>query len=149
MRKTFHSDSDRAEILHRLGTLTASAPRRWGTMTAPRMVAHLRDQMSHCLGIKPCAPVRMPLRGSWFRYLSIYVAPWPRGWISGPPDAFVTVPAQWADDIADLRSLVNSFAATDPEGSWPDHALFGPMRGRDWGFFCYRHCDHHLRQFGA
>jgi len=29
------------------------------------------------------------------------------------------------------------------------HAFFGPMTRQSWGYFCHRHFDYHLRQFGA
>jgi hypothetical protein len=148
MRKTFFHPTHRAEIVRRIHGLTADSPRLWGRMTAPRMVAHLRDQMSHCLGDRPCAPVRTILRWAPFRYASIYWIPWPKGRAKGPPDAFVTPPGAWDADVADLLDLVARFGARDPGGAWPDHGLFGRMRGMDWGYFCYKHFDHHLRQFG-
>ena len=60
----------------------------------------------------------------------------------------MTPPADWASDIEGLEALVERFAARDPHGDWLPHALLGPMSGRDWGVFCYKHFDHHLRQFG-
>jgi hypothetical protein len=114
------------------------------------MVAHLTDQMYHCLGDRPCAPLTglRILRWPGVRYLSIYWLPWPRGRVKGPPDAFVTKPGAWESDLETLLGLVSRFAARGPGGAWPEHALFGPMTGADWGFFCHKHFDHHLRQFG-
>ena len=112
------------------------------------MVAHLTDQMSHCLGDRPCTPVPGILRWSLVRHASIYWIPWPKGKVKGPPDAFVTQPADWETDVANLIGLLERFGARDPAGDWPEHGLFGRMKGVDWGFFCYKHFDHHLRQFG-
>jgi hypothetical protein len=148
MRKTFFSPADRQEIVARLRRLSPDTPRRCGRMTAPQMVAHLRDQMAHCLGDRPCTPVRSLLRWAPLRYASIYWVPWPRGRLKGPPDAFVTRPASWPSDLAHLLELVARFGTRDPGGSWPAHAILGRMRGVDWGCFCYKHFDHHLRQFG-
>ena len=117
-------------------------------MTAPRMVAHLRDQMAHCLGDRPATPVPGILRWSLLRHAFIYWIPWPKGRAKGPPDAFVTPPGDWPADVEDLIRSVERFGRSDVGGAWPEHALFGPMTGRDWGFFCYKHFDHHLRQFG-
>ena len=83
------------------------------------------------------------------RYLAIYWIPWPKGRTQGPPEAFVTPPASWPDDVAELERLLDRFAERADRDDWPDHALFGPMTRRDWGFLCYKHFDHHLRQFGA
>jgi len=149
MRPTIFEAKHRAEILARLRSLKPDAARRWGRMTVAQMVAHLSDQMRHTLGDQPCAPVRGPLRWAFVQYLSIYWLPWPKGRIKGPPDAFVTKPAVWEDDVRGLEKLLERFATKGPSGEWPEHALFGRMTGRDWGVFCYKHFNHHLTQFGA
>ena len=139
----------RARVVARLDRLTPSSERRWGRMTAPEMVAHLTDQMGHTLGDVPVEAHGGPLSWAPIRYLSIYVVPWPRGKVRGPAEAFVSRPGEWNADLERLRSLVERFGSRDPRGDWPDHLLFGRMSGRDWGYFCHKHFDHHLRQFGV
>lgn len=139
----------REGIILRLRSLSPDRPPRWGRMNAPQMVAHLSDQMRHCLGDATCKPRRGILRLSIVRYLSIYWVPWPKGRVQGPPEAFLTKPAAWSGDVAGLEELLERFAARAGEESWPEHALFGPMTRRDWGVLCHKHLDHHLRQFGA
>ena len=90
-----------------------------------------------------------PLRWLPVRLASIYLLPWPKGRIKGPPEAFVTQPKSWERDVRELEALLERFAARDLRDTWPDHALFGRMRARDWGVFVHKHFDHHLRQFGA
>jgi hypothetical protein len=147
--RTFFNPDDRHEILGRLARLSPDAPARWGQMNAPRMVAHLSDQMRHALGDAPCTPVPGILRFPPIRYASIYLIPWPKGRIKGPPDAFLSRPAAWDSDVAALESLVERFATRGPREPWPPHALFGRMSGRDWGAFCFKHFNHHLSQFGV
>jgi hypothetical protein len=96
-----------------------------------------------------CTPVRGLLRSALVRHLAIYWVPWPRGRVQGPPDAFVTQPTEWEADHRALLELVRRFGARSPAGEWPEHALFGPMTGKDWGVFCYKHFNHHLTQFGV
>ena len=148
MRKTLFDPAQRQEMVDRIRGLSPASQRRWGRMTAPQMVAHLTDQMFHCLGDRPCTPVPSILRWTPLRHASIYWIPWPKGRLKGPPDAFLTQPGSWPVDAARLLGLVERFGTRDPGDVWPNHALFGPMRGVDWGFFCYKHFDHHLRQFG-
>jgi hypothetical protein len=148
MKRTMFDPAPRAGVIARLRRLTPETPRRWGTMSAPRMVAHLTDQMYHCLGDRPCTPVRSWLRWPPVRYLAIYWVPWPKGRTKGPPDAFLTQPGDWHADVANLIALLDRFGARDPAGAWPDHGLLGRMRGSDWGHLCSKHFDHHLRQFG-
>jgi hypothetical protein len=139
----------RRAMLERLRSIRPDSPRRWGRMLAPQMVMHLTDQMRHALGDCPVKARPGPLRWSAVRWASIYLLPWPKGRIKGPSEAFVSVPGAWEADVAGLEALLERFAARGPEGAWPDHALFGPMSGRDWGVFVHKHFDHHFRQFGA
>jgi hypothetical protein len=118
-------------------------------MNAPQMIAHLTDQMHHALGDSPVQARPGPLRWAPVRYASIYLFPWPKGRIKGPPEAFISQPTSWEVDIQKLIALVERFAVRGSEAEWPDHALFGRMSGRDWGVFVYKHFNHHLQQFGV
>jgi hypothetical protein len=147
--RSFFDPAHRAELIRRLRSLRPDAARRWGKMTAPQMIVHLTDQMTHALGDVRPAPEPGPLRNALVRRAAIYWVPWPKGRVKGPAAAFVTAPGEWDRDVARLEGLIERFAVCDQEGDWPEHILLGPMRGRDWGAFCYKHFDHHLRQFGA
>jgi hypothetical protein len=147
--RSMFDESCRMALLARLGRLEPDAPRRWGRMTAPEMVAHLIDQMHHALGDSAVQARPGPLRWLPVKYASIYLVPWPKGRIQGPPEAFRTRPTAWPADVAGLVELVERFATLGPGGRWPDHALFGHMSGSDWGVFIHKHFDHHFRQFGV
>lgn len=147
--KTILDEADRNQVNERFRRLAPDADRRWGTMTGPRMVAHLTDQMTHTLGLAEAEQYYGWRRNTLVRYLAIYVLPWPRGKIKGPKDAFVTQPGEWERDIDRLIGYVEEFASRDSQTEWPPHAILGPMTRKDWGAFCYKHFDHHLRQFGV
>ncbi len=148
-RPTMFDEATRRRTVERLRSLKADTPQRWGKMNAPRMIAHLTDQMTHTLGDVPVAPIRGPLWNPLLRHAIIYWIPWPRGRVTGPPEAFVTKPVKWEADVARLEGLLDRLAARDPGGDWPIHAKFGHISGADWGVFCAKHFDHHLRQFGC
>jgi hypothetical protein len=61
----------------------------------------------------------------------------------------VTQPTDWQADLAALEALVARFGTRGPRGEWPSHPFLGPLSGRQWGVFCVRHFDHHLKQFGV
>ncbi len=147
--RTMFDDGVRREMIGRIRSLRPDSARRWGRMSAPQMIVHLTDQMSHTLGDHPVAPMKGPLRFPFVGHIVIYWLPWPKGRVKGPPEAFVTKPAEWKSDVDRLEKMLERLAARDPDGAWPEHAKFGKISGRDWGCFCYRHFDHHLRQFGA
>ena len=118
-------------------------------MNAPRMLAHLSDQMRHALGDAPTVPRQGPLRWPLIKPLAMFWLPWPKGRVKGPREAFVTRPTSCDAHLAAFERLVERFVPPESRTDWPDHALFGRMTRRSWGKFCHRHFDHHLRQFGA
>jgi hypothetical protein len=113
------------------------------------MLSHLCDQMRMMLRHESCAPIPSPANYPVLRELFLYVLPWPKGRIVGPPEAFQADPVAWAEDLATLAELVDQFLGLDPDRDWPDHPHFGRMNQRAWAAFSYKHFDHHLRQFGA
>lgn len=147
--KTILDNDSRAEIIARLRDLLPSSERLWGSMDAPRMIAHLSDQMRHTLGLAEAGQYAGWRRNALVRYLAIYVVPWPKGRIKGPKDAFLTPPGDWEHDVNGLVSYLEEFASRENQTDWPPHAVLGPMTRRDWGAFCHKHFDHHLRQFGG
>jgi hypothetical protein len=84
------------------------------------------------------------------KQLLIYLAPWPKGKIQGPPEAFLSDPSDWSNDVSTLKELVDRFvSAPASRKQWPEHPNFGRLSRREWGYFCYRHFHHHLSQFGV
>ncbi len=146
---TMFDETARVSIVKRLRVLRPDAERRWGTMTAPQMVAHLYDQMTHTLGDAAVEDMPGWMHNPLIKNIAIYVLPWPKGRIKGPAGAFITKPAEWSADVARLEAQLQRLAAMRDQSQWPDHPKFGAMNGRDWGCFCYRHFNHHLTQFGV
>ena len=146
---TIYKEKHRAQLLARLETLSPEQPPRWGSLTAPAMLVHLCDQLRMTLGEHLCAPVPGVWRYMIFREAFLcFRFLWEKGQ-QGPPEAFLTVPTSWADDLASLRQLLDRVVTHEPGGDWPEHPNLGRMSRRAWGIFTYRHFDHHLRQFDA
>jgi hypothetical protein len=118
-------------------------------MDAPRMIAHLIDQMRHTVSETRIRPRAHPLRFPPLKHLALYWVPWPKARVKGPRAAFVTKPGDWDSDIDTLEALLVTFETRPAEGFWAAHPFFGNMSKTDWGRFAYKHFDHHLRQFGA
>ena len=60
---TIQDPAARAELIARLRRVTPTTTPAWGTLTAPRMVCHLSDQLRVALGDTPCRDVStLPLR---------------------------------------------------------------------------------------
>jgi hypothetical protein len=138
----------RRELQRRLTRLAPARAPLWGRMTAPRMVVHVADALRMALGDLPVAAKATPLCLPVIKQLAIYVLPFPKG-VPTAPELLARVPAAWNSEMVTLSALIERFAERPVAGPWPRHPVFGTMSGRAWGVLAYRHCDHHLRQFGS
>ena len=147
--RTILNSSHRRELFDRLERIHPAQAALWGHMSAPHMLAHLCDQMRMPFNDNPSGRIPGVPRNRVLRTLILYFVPWPKATIHGPPEAFHSKPGNWSNDLATLRELVDHFRNAPPDREWPHHPNFGRMSRREWGVFCYRHFDHHLRQFGV
>lgn len=149
------ADTQRAEeIARRLRNVTPDAQRQWGRMTAHQMICHLADAMRMTLNERPCAFI-----GNWMsmhvvKRIALYAPfPWPKG-VKGmreldQTDGDGTRPMQFEADRNELLQLIERVRTTPRDVQPPQHPMFGPLSWDQWMILAYRHCDHHLRQFGA
>ncbi len=143
------NEADRAEIVRRMQSLSASSNRRWGSMNVVSMLQHLRLAARMTVGelTVPSAKKRafqmFPLK-----HLILYVFPFPKGAPTAPELKPVDA-SSFEEERAALLALIEQIGAGPREGAGPEHPLFGPMTWREWGVATYKHTDHHLKQFGA
>ena len=145
--KSIWQDEVRRELQERLRSLTPDRPGRWGTMTAPRMVAHVASSLKSCLGDLEVKSKDLPLRYPPLKQIVIYWLPFPRN-APTAPELLARAPGDWAADVAEVVALIDRFSVRTPGDAWPAHAAFGRLTGKQWGILMYRHADHHFRQFG-
>jgi hypothetical protein len=143
------NEGERAALISRMQSLTASSTARWGKMNVLEMLQHLRLSAQMTLGEHSVASVnKRPFQMFPLKHLLLYVLPFPKG----APTASELYPvgtAAFAEERAILMNLLEQIAAGPPERTWPAHPLFGPMSWREWGVVTYKHINHHLKQFGA
>jgi hypothetical protein len=146
--KTMHAAADRRSIAERIGRLQPDSGAQWGQFTAPRMVVHLTDALRMSTGDLPVKPKRTPLRFPPLKQLAIYLLPFPKG-LPTAPELIVRTPSEWRTEVEALTGMLDRFGSRTANDAWPVHPVFGPMSAQAWGVLAYRHCDHHLRQFGV
>ena len=146
--KTMHSAEVRKEILERVSRLKPDATPRWGKKNAGEMVVHLTDSFRMATGELPIKFKKTFISFPLVRKLIIYALPFPKGAPTAPA-LRSRVPAAWDGEQQSFAKEMENIAAKDVNGSWPCHPIFGDLSGKDWGVLGYKHCDHHLRQFGA
>jgi hypothetical protein len=144
---TFLNDEDRSRTIDRLRRVRPDAAPAWGSLTAPRMLCHVADQMRVALGDIPARPVHTFATRTFLKFLVINTGfeP-PRGKIQTAPEMLTSRPTSWDADLAacvDLAERVGHGAANAV------HPAFGPLSSAEWGRLCWKHTNHHLVQFGV
>jgi hypothetical protein len=143
------NESDRAAICSRLRSLSALSTARWGKMNVAEMLQHLRLSAEMTVGELPVVPKnKRAFQVFPLKHLILYVLPFPKG----APTADELLPASAAsleEERSALLALLDRIGTGPVEGEGPAHPLFGPMSWREWGSATYKHCNHHLKQFGA
>ena len=146
--KSIWQDQSRCELNDRVGRLAWDCRAQWGKFTAPKMVCHLAESLKMAMGDLNVAPKSSPIRYPPLKQLIVYLAPFPKG-VPTAPELLARDPREWANDVADVQSLLARAGSARTTDSWPEHPVFGKLSTRAWGVLIYRHMDHHLRQFGA
>lgn len=146
--KTMFSAGDRAAIVERINRLTPEHSPKWGKMNVSQMIVHLADAVRMATGELPVKSKKLPVRFSPIKELIIYVFPFPK---SAPTakELLSRVPAEWTNEREDLLRQIDHLATLAGKTDWPDHPAFGKLSRTDWGVLGYKHCDHHLKQFGV
>lgn len=143
------NETDRAEILSRMSSLSVSSSARWGSMNVVSMLQHLRLSARMTLGeLTVPSANRRPLQMFPLKHLILYVLPFPKGAKTAPALKPTDV-ASFEEERDALLESLEQIGTGPREGRGPDHPLFGPLTWREWGVVTYKHADHHLRQFGA
>lgn len=151
MAANFFREADRLPLIARLQQLNAASPRRWGTLTAAGMCWHCRQQLEFLLN--PPAEVKYMnsfLRYQPFRWLAIFVIPWPKGSPTAPSIDTAKVNPDLGDLETEKTKLLEAAEAVSKLSDFrAGHPLFGMLDRHYWGRLIWKHLDHHLRQFGG
>lgn len=148
--KTLFDKDTHAEVVERLGRLTADAAREWGKMSASQAMEHTARAMEMATNDKVEKQLLLgKLLGWMFRKEFLGEQEFRKNAPTGPdfivkdePD-FEATRARLLEVMSRLHSLGE--AGTDGKV----HKFFGRLSGKQWGETQYKHVDHHLRQFGV
>ncbi len=151
MYSNIFTDLPFAQTVKRINSLTANAPRKWGTMSAAQMLRHCRSQIDFILS--PSDDVKIyptMMRFAPVRWLALYGIPWPKN-SKTAPEMDVNKKLTDTTDFENekhlmLEALGKLYHAEHVEAI---HPLFGKMGKENWGRVVWKHLDHHLRQFGV
>jgi hypothetical protein len=146
---TLRDTATRAAIIERIQRVQPDVTARWGSLTAPRMLAHLSDAFRMAIGLLP-----IKSRNLWLaqrfpaKHLFLYVVPFPKSAPSAK-ELISRTPEPFETERANLIALMERMAVGGPEVRYAEHPIFGPLSHDEWGVLGHKHTDHHLRQFGV
>ncbi len=143
--QTLLNEDDRVALVERLRRLHPQAKAAWGSLDAPRMLCHVADQMRVALGDLDSVPRHSFLTRTLVKLVVVHtrLEP-PRGKIQTAPEMLISKPGAWESDLASCEQLA---ARVGAGGARATHPTFGPLTAEEWGKLCWKHLDHHLRQF--
>jgi len=138
---------DLKSLLVRLERLRPDAKPAWGTLDAPRMLCHLGDQLRVALGELPAVPQHTWLMRTLVKRIVVHTGfkP-PPGKVKTAPEMLSSKPASWQADLDACKQLAARVASGAASA---EHPAFGRLNPEEWGKLCWKHMDHHLRQFGV
>ena len=139
------------EIIKRLEGIPEDATPAWGKMNRAQLYGHLATVMRYSMGELG----RMPDKSS-FKLRNVYrplifmgLAKIPRN-IRIPGERARKEPPPEATLEEVTEAIRNAQAAlSNGQVETPNHPFFGEIGAKGWLTFHYRHCEHHLEQFGA
>lgn len=151
--KALNHPNEVDEILARLERLSPQTPRLWGKMSAHQMICHLNDAFKLYTGAITAIPPGFPYPSTLLKLGALWVPiRWPKGFktiAEVDQERGGTKPAEFEQDVAELRGRVSGFAKNGEDFAWPIHPYLGRMSAKEWMRLGYLHTDHHLRQFGV
>ena len=143
------NEADRATIVTRLKTLSASSTGRWGSMDVTGMLQHLHLAAKMAVGeLQIPSANKRAFQMFPLKHLIIYVLPFPKG-ARTANELKPEVSGSLEEERTALLELLERIGKGPRDGPGPAHPLFGPLTWREWGVATYKHTDHHLKQFGA
>lgn len=152
VKKSLHNSNDFNEIVARISLLSENSHRKWGRMNVAQMLTHCE------LILKvPLKKVHLSKPNFIFRGIGILTKKEIQIFNNGIPHnmpSFQKLIVNFECDFEvaknNLLNTLNEYVKAYENQDLPnDHALFGTMKEKDWGFMEYKHLNHHLKQFNV
>jgi len=152
VKKSLHNRKDFDEIIERISHLSENSPRKWGKMNAAQMLCHCDLILQIAL-----KKLKLPKINFVFKTIGILTKKEIQIFNNGIPHnmpSFQKVIVNFECDFEQTKlRLINTlheYWEVYQKGDLAkDHALFGAMTEKDWGFLEHKHLDHHLKQFNV
>lgn len=146
-KKNLYKPEDYRECLDRMGRLSADSQPVWGTMTVGQMLAHCAEVQEVANGKRlQKTPLIVRLFKGTIRKMVLSDKPYKKS-LQTHPQYRQPEDRDFDAEKQRLLAALASFSGDDSRGT--PHPLFGPLTRDEKGWSCWKHLDHHLRQFGV
>lgn len=148
--KSIFDQATREEVIQRIEGLSSDCKAHWGKMHVAQMVRHCAQCEEYYHGN---IVVKRSILGRFIGKIAL------KGLLKDESsvlqrNASTSPIFRVEEKNVDLereksrwKSLIERYASYDKDAF--THWFFGPMTKNQLGQFIYKHCDHHLRQFGV
>ena len=140
------------QLKTRLDHLQPQTERHWGKMTAAQMLAHCSLSMQWAVGEAVPEKAALPVRlvGRLIKPFVLRNEDPMRKNSPTTKDLLVADTRDFAIEKSRLSNLIDKIAEGGPAACTVNpHSIFGSLTPQEWAILCYKHLDHHLRQFGV
>lgn len=136
------------QIQARLSQLSPSSQALWGKMNSAQVLAHLSIGFELALNPnKPKHTLLWKIIGPLIRKKLLAPEDFPRSAPTAP--WFIVADAKvFEQEFHRLNALLDQFDHKMENCPALIHPNFGKLSVQDWKLLQWKHCDHHLRQFG-
>lgn len=141
---------DYKSVVDRIHQLNASSRPDWGTMDAPKMMAHCAEVQEVINGKQlKQTPFILRLVKGFIKKAVVDKKPYKRNLQTHPQYRQVSE-KNFENEKQRLLAALQEFHELDKEKAKEvRHTLFGKMTLPEKGWGSFKHIDHHLRQFGV
>jgi len=149
MKNLFDRESV-SEILDRINNLQPASAAHWGKMNVAQMLAHCSAAMDLASGQLNIPRVFLGrILGPFVKSIYTNEKPFSKNSPTARELLFAN-PAEFSREQQLLCAKVQEFfAGGEARCTRHPHPFFGPLTPKEWSRGCYKHLDHHLRQFGV
>jgi hypothetical protein len=148
--QSIFDQNTRLEIIRRINALTAYNTAQWGKMTVSQMIKHCALCEEYYYGnikIRRSFAGRLFGRNAIRAILKDESTGLQKNAPTSPLFRVDSIDLDFDKEQANWAHLIERYSKFDRESF--THWFFGKMTKKQLGEFIYKHCDHHLRQFGV
>ncbi|MBZ5857310.1 DinB family protein [Flavihumibacter profundi] len=148
--KSIFDKNTREEVIYRINSLSNNSTANWGKMTVTQMVKHCAKCEEYYYGklkVKRSILGRLIGKKVIKAILKDETSALKKNAPTSPEFEVNEDKLDFEKERAAWSQLIEGYENFDNEIF--THWFFGEMTKEQLGQFIYKHCDHHLRQFGA